>query len=288
MGKKFGLGKGLGALIPDEIEKPIKKEEVKKNNNLTIPLNKITNNSEQPRKFFDKENISELAESIKNHGIIQPLILKKQKNNYIIVAGERRFRAAKMLGLKEVPAIIMDLTEKEILEIALIENIQRENLNPIEEAIAYKKLLSEFDLTQNELSQRIGKSRTAITNTMRLTNLDSRVQQYLIESVISEGHGRALLGTDDKELQYKLAQKVIDEKLSVRDLERLIKKISSEPKDEKEIKEESPYYTDVKDRLQDYFGTKVNINSKPNKKGKIEIEYYSDEDLNRILDLMNM
>ncbi|MGL5479457.1 MAG: ParB/RepB/Spo0J family partition protein, partial [Clostridium sp.] len=259
MGKKFGLGKGLGALIPDEIEKPIKKEEVKKNNNLTIPLNKITNNSEQPRKFFDKENISELAESIKNHGIIQPLILKKQKNNYIIVAGERRFRAAKMLGLKEVPAIIMDLTEKEILEIALIENIQRENLNPIEEAIAYKKLLSEFDLTQNELSQRIGKSRTAITNTMRLTNLDSRVQQYLIESVISEGHGRALLGTDDKELQYKLAQKVIDEKLSVRDLERLIKKISSEPKDEKEIKEESPYYTDVKDRLQDYFGTKVNI-----------------------------
>lgn len=288
MGKKFGLGKGLGALIPDEIEKPIKKEEVKSNNNLNIPLNKITNNSEQPRKFFDKENISELAESIKNHGIIQPLILKKQKNNYIIVAGERRFRAAKMLGLKEVPAIIMDLTEKEILEIALIENIQRENLNPIEEAIAYKKLLSEFDLTQNELSQRIGKSRTAITNTMRLTNLDSRVQQYLIESVISEGHGRALLGTDDKELQYKLAQKVIDEKLSVRDLERLIKKISSEPKDEKENKEESPYYTDVKDRLQDYFGTKVNINSKPNKKGKIEIEYYSDEDLNRILDLMNM
>ncbi|WP_194192617.1 ParB/RepB/Spo0J family partition protein [Clostridium chrysemydis] len=288
MGKKFGLGKGLGALIPDEIEKPIKKEEVKTNNNLMIPLNKITNNSEQPRKFFDKENISELAESIKNHGIIQPLILKKQKNNYIIVAGERRFRAAKMLGLKEVPAIIMDLTEKEILEIALIENIQRENLNPIEEAIAYKKLLSEFDLTQNELSQRIGKSRTAITNTMRLTNLDSRVQQYLIESVISEGHGRALLGTDDKELQYKLAQKVIDEKLSVRDLERLIKKIYSEPKDEKENKEESPYYTDVKDRLQDYFGTKVNINSKPNKKGKIEIEYYSDEDLNRILDLMNM
>lgn len=288
MGKKFGLGKGLGALIPDEIEKPIKKEEVKKNNNLMIPLNKITNNSEQPRKFFDKENINELAESIKNHGIIQPLILKKQENNYIIVAGERRFRAAKMLGLKEVPAIIMDLTEKEILEIALIENIQRENLNPIEEAIAYKKLLSEFDLTQNELSQRIGKSRTAITNTMRLTNLDSRVQQYLIESVISEGHGRTLLGTDDKELQYKLAQKVIDEKLSVRDLERLIKKISSEPKSQKENKEESPYYTDVKDRLQDYFGTKVNINSKPNKKGKIEIEYYSDEDLNRILDLMNM
>lgn len=288
MGKKFGLGKGLGALIPDEIEKPIKKEEVKRNNNLMIPLNKITNNSEQPRKFFDKENISELAESIKNHGIIQPLILKKQKNNYIIVAGERRFRAAKMLGIEEVPAIIMDLTEKEILEIALIENIQRENLNPIEEAIAYKKLLSEFDLTQNELSQRIGKSRTAITNTMRLTNLDSRVQQYLIESVISEGHGRALLGTDDKEIQYKLAQKVIDEKLSVRDLERLIKKISNEPKFKKESKEESPYYIDIKDRLQDYLGTKVNINSKANKKGKIEIEYYSDEDLNRILDLMNM
>ena len=282
MGKKFALGKGLGALIPDEIE--VKKEE----NNLLLPLNKIKNNSEQPRKAFDNEKIAELAESIKHHGIIQPLIVKKEGNNYVIVAGERRWRAAKMVGLKEVPAIIMDLTEKQILEISLIENIQRQDLNPIEEALAYKKLLSDFKLTQEELSKRIGKSRTAITNTMRLINLDERVQQYLIDGIISEGHGRTLLGIEDADLQYEVAQKVIDEKLSVRELERLIKKILlPQEKNDTRIKELNPYYKDVRDRLQDYFGTKVNLSSKKNK-GKIEIEYYSEEDLQRILDIINI
>ena len=282
MGKKFALGKGLGALIPDEIE--VKKED----NNLLLPLNKIKNNSEQPRKAFDNEKIAELAESIKHHGIIQPLIVKKEGNNYVIVAGERRWRAAKMVGLKEVPAIIMDLTEKQILEISLIENIQRQDLNPIEEALAYKKLLSDFKLTQEELSKRIGKSRTAITNTMRLINLDERVQQYLIDGIISEGHGRTLLGIEDADLQYEVAQKVIDEKLSVRELERVIKKIlSPEEKNDTRIKELNPYYKDVRDRLQDYFGTKVNLSSKKNK-GKIEIEYYSEEDLQRILDIINI
>lgn len=284
MSKKFGLGKGLGALIPDEVE-----TKEKSPSTTLIPLNSIINNSDQPRKFFDSDNIAELAESIKNHGIIQPLILKKDGNKYVIIAGERRWRAAKMLSLKEVPAIIMELSDKEILEISLIENIQRQDLNPIEEALAYRKLIDDFNLTQQELSKRIGKSRVAITNTMRLINLDERVQQYLIESVISEGHGRALLAVEDKDLQYDLAQKIIDEKLSVRELERLIKLLFKEKDNDNKKKNEeiNPYVKDVQNRLQDYFGTKVNINSK-NKKGKIEIEYYSEDDLNRILELINI
>ena len=287
MSKKYGLGKGLGALIPNEIRdnEVLDKKEDNSSNRL-ISLNKIINNFEQPRKFFDNENIAELAESIKNYGILQPLLLKKDKDKYIIIAGERRWRAAKMLNLKEVPANIIDLSDKEVLEVSLIENIQRQDLNPIEEALAYRKLIEEFNLTQKELSERIGKSRVAITNTMRLVNLDERVQQYLIESVISEGHGRVLLSIEDKDLQYELSQKIIDEKLSVRELEKLIRIMFKDKKEKKEVKV-NPYIKDIEDKLQDYFSTKVNINSK-NKKGKIEIEYYSDNDLNRILELMNI
>ena len=280
MNKKFALGKGLGALIPDEINED-------NEGKLMISLNKIKSNIDQPRKSFDNEKIAELAESIKNHGIIQPLILKENDGGYIIVAGERRWRAAKMVGLKEVPAIVMDLTEKQVLEISLIENIQRQDLNPIEEALAYKKLLSDFDLTQEELSKRIGKSRTAITNTIRLINLDSRVQQYVIDGIISEGHGRALLSLEDGDLQYIYSQKVIDEKLSVRELEKLIRNISLKSERSEKKEELNPYYKDVRDRLQKYFGTKVNLSSKKNK-GKIEIEYYSEEDLERILDIINL
>ena len=280
MNKKFALGKGLGALIPDDINEG-------NEGKLMISLNKIKSNIDQPRKSFDNEKIAELAESIKNHGIIQPLILKENDGGYIIVAGERRWRAAKMVGLKEVPAIVMDLTEKQVLEISLIENIQRQDLNPIEEALAYKKLLSDFDLTQEELSKRIGKSRTAITNTIRLINLDSRVQQYVIDGIISEGHGRALLSLEDGDLQYIYSQKVIDEKLSVRELEKLIRNISLKSERSEKKEELNPYYKDVRDRLQNYFGTKVNLSSKKNK-GKIEIEYYSEEDLERILDIINL
>ena len=280
MNKKFALGKGLGALIPDDINEG-------NEGKLMISLNKIKSNIDQPRKSFDNEKIAELAESIKNHGIIQPLILKENGGGYIIVAGERRWRAAKMVGLKEVPAIVMDLTEKQVLEISLIENIQRQDLNPIEEALAYKKLLSDFNLTQEELSKRIGKSRTAITNTIRLINLDSRVQQYVIDGIISEGHGRALLSLEDGELQYIYSQKVIDEKLSVRELEKLIRNISLKSERSEKKEELNPYYKDVRDRLQNYFGTKVNLSSKKNR-GKIEIEYYSEEDLERILDIINL
>jgi ParB family chromosome partitioning protein len=286
MGKKFTLGKGLSALIPEESG-----ENVIENNNMLISMNKIKCDEEQPRKLFDSEKIAELAESIKTHGIIQPLILRKHlEDQYIIVAGERRWRAAKMAGLKEVPAIIMELSDRDILEISLIENIQRQDLNPIEEALAYRKLLNDFNITQEELSKRIGKSRVAIANTMRLTNLDDRVQQYIIESIITEGHGRVLLSVSDKQKQYELAQQVIDEKLSVRELERLIKRFNEDEEKEKVVwssDDLNPYYKEIRNQLQNYFGTKVNVSNKKNK-GKIEIEYYSEEDLQRILDIINM
>ena len=286
MAKKFTLGKGLSALIPEEPE-----ELRDEGNSILISINKIKSDEEQPRKLFDSEKIAELAESIKTHGIIQPLILRKyMEDQYIIVAGERRWRAAKMAGVKEIPAVVMELSDRDILEISLIENIQRQDLNPIEEALAYRKLLNDFKITQEELSKRIGKSRVAIANTIRLTNLDERVQQYIIESIITEGHGRVLLAISDKRQQYELAQQVIDEKLSVRELERLIKKFNDEEEKERIVwstNNLNPYYKEIKSQLQNHFGTKINITNKKNK-GKIEIEYYSEEDLQRILDIMNM
>ena len=295
MSKKFGLGKGLNALIPEDTTlgtldtKVEKTKNIKEKSSILIDINLIKSNEGQPRKSFDDEKILELAESIKSNGIIQPLILKKVDDEYIIVAGERRWRAAKAIGLKEVPAIVMNLTEKQVLEISLIENIQRENLNSIEEALAYKKLISDFNLTQEELIKRIGKSRVTITNTLRLLNLSEDVQQYIIEGVISEGHGRALLGITDSKVQCELAQNVIDDKLSVRELEILIRKLKTSPTraKSKTSNETNPYYKDVTYKLENYFGTKVNITNK-NNKGKIEIEYYSEEDLQRILEIINL
>lgn len=288
MSKKFGLGKGLNALIPEDIEIDRSVKDIEKDTSNLIDINLIRSNQEQPRKSFDNERIMELSESIKHHGIVQPIILKKDKNGYIIVAGERRWRAAKLAGIKEVPAIVMDLSDKEVLEISLIENIQRQDLNSIEEAVAYKKLISEFNLTQDELSKRLGKSRVTITNTLRLLNLSENVQQYLIEGVISEGHGRALLAIDDSKLQYELAQRVIDDKLSVRELEVQIKKIKNNDENKQRNNDNkgiNPYYKDITERLQNYFGTKVSINDN---KGKIEIEYYSEEDLQRILEIIKL
>lgn len=295
MSKKFGLGKGLNALIPEDTilgtldTKVEKTKDIKEKGSILIDINLIKSNEGQPRKSFDDEKILELAESIKSNGIIQPLVLKKVDDEYIIVAGERRWRAAKSIGLKEVPAIVMNLTEKQILEISLIENIQREDLNSIEEALAYKKLINDFNLTQEELSKRIGKSRVTITNTLRLLNLSEDVQQYIIEGVISEGHGRALLGITDSKVQCELAQNVIDDKLSVRELELLIRKLKTSPTraKSKTSNEINPYYKDLTYKLENYFGTKVNITNK-NNKGKIEIEYYSEEDLQRILEIINL
>jgi ParB family chromosome partitioning protein len=282
LNKKFGLGKGLGALIPEE--------EILADGSsiMKIPITLIKANKDQPRKSFDPGKISELAQSIKEHGVIQPIILNKEGDIYVVIAGERRFRAAKSIGLVEIPAVIMDIDSKKILEISLIENIQREDLNPIEEAIAYKKLLIDFDLTQEEISKKVSKSRTAITNCMRLLNLDERVQDYLIDGVISEGHGRAILGVSDKELQYEIAQMIIDDSLNVRQTERLVKNFEGEKK-EKVIKDENGiYYKDIMNKLENHFGTKVIINSKNNNKGKIEIEYYSEEDFERILEVLNI
>lgn len=278
MNKKFGLGKGLGALIPDETDD--------KNSVNLIPINMIKPNEKQPRKNFDAEKIEQLAESIREHGIVQPVVLKREDEIYIIIAGERRWRAAKAAGIKEIPAVIMDITDKEILEISLIENIQREDLNPIEEAVAYKRLIDEFSLTQEELSKRVGKSRTAVTNCLRLMNLDSRVQEYLIEGILSEGHGRALLAISNKDIQYNLAKTIIDEGLNVRDIEKLIKGLNNVKQKVKDNKE-NIFYLDIKDKLQEYFGTKVQLISKKNK-GKIEIEYYSEDDLQRILDILKL
>lgn len=282
MSKKFGLGKGLGALIPNDDQRMDTQK--------TISINLIKSNTNQPRRNFDREKIIELAQSIKEHGIIQPLVLKKVDDFYMIVAGERRWRAAKYIGLKEVPSVILDLDDKQILEISLIENIQREDLNPIEEAIAYKRLINDFNLTQEDLSKRISKSRTSITNCIRLLNLDERVQNYLIEGIISEGHGRALLGIQDMELQYKVAQKIIDEDLSVRQVENFIKelkKLRESKNNVKKIVDSNPYYDHIKDKLQDLFNTKVVLTSKGNK-GKIQIEYYSEEDLQRIIEIFKI
>lgn len=286
MAKKFGLGKGLEALIPNDNKIIEEKNQGVK----VIDIKLIEANSEQPRKFFDDSKIIELSLSIKEHGIIQPLIVKKDiGGKYQIVAGERRWRAAKLAKITEIPVIIREFTEKDALQIALIENIQREDLNAIEEALAYKELKEKYKLTQEVLATKLGKSRTSITNVMRLLNLDKRVQEYIIEGVISEGHGKVLLALEGEE-QYKVAQKIIDDDLSVRDVEKFIKHLQSksdEDKKQKEPKKINPYYKDIKDRLQDYFGTKVSINSNKNK-GKIEIEYYSEEDLQRILDIINL
>jgi ParB family chromosome partitioning protein len=287
MNKKLGgLGKGLGALI-QENDSVDDENQVNK-----IDINLIRSNEEQPRKHFDGEKISHLAESIKEHGIIQPIILKKDGNNYFIVAGERRWRAAKLIGLKEIPAVVLDLTDKEVLEVSLIENIQREDLNPIEEALACKRLIEEYDLTQEQLGVKLGKSRVAITNSMRLLQLDNRVQLYLVEGVISEGHGRAILAIHEPNIQYELAQKVIDEGLSVRQLEGIIKKYNENSnennKEDKTKNVLNPHLNDIKYKLENHFGTKVLLSNNKNNKGKIEIEYYSQDDLNRILEILNI
>lgn len=276
MAKKFGLGKGLDKLIPEDEE-----------NIGVLDINKIKPNKKQPRKYFDEEKIAMLAESIKEHGMIQPIIVQKEKEDYSIVAGERRWRAAKQANLKEVPVIIMDITESAVLEISLIENIQRQDLNPIEEANAYKRLLGDFDLTQEELSRKIGKSRTSISNTMRLVNLDDRVQEFLIEEILSEGHGRAILAIEEKEDQYKLAQRVVDENLNVRETENLAANYYKVKPAARKIRLD-PYFKDVEKRLAKTIGTKVSLKPKAKNKGRIEIEYYSMDDLNRILEHLKL
>ena len=302
--KRNGLGKGLDSLIPNKSDK-LAKPETKKNNSETkvspakkvkedpktseilLKINQVEPNRDQPRKEFDEDALLELADSIKQFGILQPLLVQKKKDYYEIIAGERRWRAAKLAGLKEVPVLIKSYTDQEIVEISLIENIQRENLNPIEEAMAFKRLLEEFHLKQDEVAERVSKSRTAVTNSMRLLKLSDKVKQMIIDDMISTGHARALLAIEDEEQQYLLATKIFDEKLSVRETEKLVKSLKNPKKEVKKITPEHQFiYNDIDEKMKSIMGTKVNINAKANGKGKIEIEYYSEEELERIYDLM--
>jgi len=290
MAVKKGLGKGIDALIPKgvvvdsnvslsnntEVEKPDK----------YVKITKVEPNRNQPRKTCDEDELQELSDSIKIHGVIFPILVVNRGDYYEIVAGERRWRAAKMAGLKEVPVIIREYTEREIAEISLIENIQRTDLNPIEEAIAYKSLIDEYSLKQDELAERVSKSRTAITNSLRLLKLTSEVQEMIITEMISAGHARALLAINDAKEQYELAQRVFDEKLSVRDIEKIVK-AKDKPKTEKKVddKQEALYH-DIEEKLKRSIGTKVSITSKGNNKGKVEIDFYTQDDLQKIMDLL--
>jgi ParB-like partition proteins len=296
--KRGGLGKGLDSLIPDNgkvpesgrktkvVEKVIEKI-VEKPSEVKLKINQIEPNREQPRKKFDEQALEELADSIRQFGILQPLIVQEKEKYYEIIAGERRWRAAKLVGLKEIPVVIRKMSEQEMVEISLIENIQRENLNPIEEAAAYKRLLEEFHLTQEEIAERVAKSRTAVTNSMRLLKLDERVQQMVVDEMLSTGHARALLAVEDPELQFQTANKIYNERLSVREVEKLVKNVGKEKssKKEKDFQQEA-VFQDLEEKMKVSLGTKVSINRKDDKKGRIEIEYYSMEELERLMEIL--
>lgn len=290
MSVKKGLGKGLDSLISGKFDtEKVNNETTDVSRETFVKLTQVEPNNGQPRRNFNEDSLQELADSIKQHGIIEPLIVQKKGNVYKIIAGERRWRAARIAGLKEIPVILKEYTDQEVFEIALIENIQREDLNPIEEALAYKKLIDEFGLKQDDVANRVGKSRVAVTNSMRLLKLDERVQQMLVDDMLSGGHARALLSIIDVEQQYQTAMKVFDEKLSVRDTERLVKKLLEEKPEivQKTDSSSQVIYHDLEEKLKSIIGSKVVINRKANNKGKIEIEYYSTDELDRIVELIN-
>ena len=293
-----GLGQGLDALIPNALgETKTKKETTVKSKTETtegkepqtlVKITKVEPNREQPRKNFDEDALQELADSIKQFGLLQPILVQDRKDYYEIIAGERRWRAAKLAGLKEVPVIIRNYTEQEIVEISLIENIQREDLNPIEEAQAYKRLLTEFHLKQDEVAERVSKSRAAVTNSIRLLKLNEEVQRMVVDEMISTGHARALLAVENPEEQYNLAQRIFDEKLSVRDVEKLVKNLHKPAKPKKvDDKTMQVIYQDIEEKLKQKLGRKVTVTSKGEGSGKIEIEFYNHEDLDRLLDVLN-
>ena len=292
-----GLGRGLDSLIPSSnisvtpSATKTNKEESSGQAETVVKITKVEPNREQPRKNFDEDALQELADSIKQFGLLQPILVQDRGDYYEIIAGERRWRAAKLAGLKEVSVIIKNYSNPQILNTSLIDNIQREDLNPIEEALAYKRLLTEFHLKQDEVAERVSKSRTAVTNAMRLLKLNEKVQQMVIDEMLTTGHARALLGIEDQEKQYTVAQKIFDEKLSVRDTEKLVKNLQKEKKKPQEEKETidpklEAIYHDLEEQMKEILGTKVSINAKDSKKGKLEIEYYSQDELDRIIDMI--
>lgn len=304
MAPKRGLGRGLSNLIPtddtteDVTTKTSKqtktgtvtKTEIVKKVEQTLNINRIEPNKNQPRKEFNEDALQELADSIKQFGVIEPLVVVKRKGYYELIAGERRWRAARLAGLKEVPVVIKDYDDQQIVEIALIENIQREDLNPIEEAHAYERLIQEFNLTQDEVAERVSKSRTTVTNALRLLKLTEKVQQMLIDDMLSTGHVRALITIADPQLQYETAMYIFDKKLSVRETESYVKKLLNKKPKEKTSEKEDPelsfLYKVIENRLKESLGTKTTIKAKTKDSGKIEIEYYSQEDLERITQLL--
>lgn len=304
-GKK-GLGRGLGAFFGDDVvEEAVKEKEENYNGStpekktgsekkekddtgseITVKINRIIPNSEQPRKNFAEDQLNELAESIRHYGVLQPLLVQKKDGFYEIIAGERRWRAAKIAGLKELPVVIREYSKQQSIEIALIENVQREDLNPIEEALAYQRLIQEFQLKQEEIAERVSKNRSTITNSIRLLKLTPEVQEMLAQGQISSGHARALLGVEQPEKQLALAKKIIDEQLSVRATENAVKKLGKEPKEKKQDEALNLVFQELENRLKSVMSTKVNIKRGSSSKGKIEIEYYSTEELERIIDLI--
>ncbi len=290
MAAKKGLGKGLDTLIPKGVvvnDKPSSNENIKAAKpDQVVKITKVEPNRNQPRKKFDEDSLQELADSIKIHGVLFPILVVDRGSYYEIVAGERRWRAAKMAGLKEVPVIIRDYTEKQIAEISLIENIQRTDLNPIEEAMAYKSLIDEYNYKQDELAERVSKSRTTITNSMRLLKLTQNVQDMIVDDLISAGHARALLSIDNPDEQYELAQRVMDEKLSVRDIEKIVKAKNKPAKEKKKNEKQEALYHDIEEKLKASLGTKVTIAAKGDNMGKIEIDFYNQDDLQKIMDLL--
>ena len=261
-------------------------EFVKEPGEMKVRLSQIEPNREQPRKVFDEDALIELSESIKQYGVLQPLLVQKKDKYYEIIAGERRWRAAKLAGVKEVPVIIKDYSTQEVMEIALIENIQREDLNPIEEAQAYQRLIKDYRLKQDEVAEKVSKSRAAITNSLRLLKLDERVQEMVMEGKLSNGHARAIIGIEDGDQQYQVAQKIFDEQMSVRETEKLMKNLNRPEKPEKQKPQNDFVYRDIEEKMNKIMGTKVVIKNREHDKGKIEIEYYSQAELERIYDLL--
>ena len=299
---KKGLGKGLGAIFGEDVVKesneeltkvkrslPAEEEETK--GSLMVKISLIEPNRDQPRKDFNEEELQELAESIKNYGVLQPLLVQKKGTSYELIAGERRWRAAKLAGLKEVPVVLREYSKQQAMEIALIENVQRADLNPIEEAQAYQQLVKEIHLTQEEIAARVSKNRATITNAMRLLKLDEEIQNLLIKGAISSGHARAILSLEDKQLQKKAAKEVLDKRLSVRETEKLVKRLAraSAEKNEKNEKKDDALaliFQDLEERMKTIMGTKVSIHNKDKNKGRIEIEYYSEAELERIVEMI--
>ena len=290
--KKGGLGKGLDSLIVNKNEGVVAVNPEQHGAPVEVDIDKVEPNKLQPRKNFDEDKLQDLAENIKLHGIINPLIVQDRGKYYEIIGGERRWRAARIAGFKKVPVIIMNLSEQEFVEISLIDNIQREQLNPIEEAMAFARLIDEFKLKQDEVAERVSKSRTTITNALRLLKLDKRVQDMIVDDKLTTGHARAMLAITDADKQYEFAEKAFDEKMSVRDVEREVKKLMSEKTSDKKSKNSGidpqlqAIYQDTQEKLKGVLGTKVYINAKDNKSGKLEIEYYSQDELNRIIELL--